>query len=370
MATYRSMSSRYNENANTRANTKIGGDSKFGVKRSALADRTNNTAAPRSYLGAKKARAPLSSRTTTGLSSKPKEEKKPFNAEAELNSTVVPSIVPFATPTREIPHDDIDYEDINDPQACTEYVEEIMHHLREKELQYLAPPTYMSQQADINEKMRAILIDWLVEVHLKFKLLQETLHLTVNIIDRFLAVKQVTRNKLQLVGITAMLVASKYEEIYAPEVRDFIYICDKAYTRPEILRMEQLILNTLGFNLLPPYPLHFLRRFSKASKADLRTHTLAKYLIELTLVDYGCIKFLPSTVAAAALNVAMKMTNCGTWNGTLEHYSHYTESALLPCMSAIVALQNKQEKSSLQAVHKKYSSSKFLEVSKMPPAAI
>ena len=79
--------------------------------------------------------------------------------------------------------------------------------------------------------MRQILVDWLVEVHLKFKLLPETLFLTVNIIDRYTYIKQVKRNDYQLLGVTAMLIACKYEEIYAPEIRDFIYMTDKAYTK-------------------------------------------------------------------------------------------------------------------------------------------
>lgn len=80
----------------------------------------------------------------------------------------------------------------------------------------------------------------------------ETLYLTVNLIDRFLEAKQVTRKHLQLVGVTAMLVASKYEEIWAPEVRDFVYISDRAYTRDQILNMEKIMLNTLRFNLTVP----------------------------------------------------------------------------------------------------------------------
>ena len=83
--------------------------------------------------------------------------------------------------------------------------------------------------------MRAILVDWLIEVHLKFKLLPETLFLTVNLIDRFLERVQVPRSKLQLVGVTAMMIASKYEEIYAPLVKDFAYITDKAVNSEEIL---------------------------------------------------------------------------------------------------------------------------------------
>ena len=93
----------------------------------------------------------------------------------------------------------------------------------------------MQQQQDINEKMRAILVDWIIEVHLKFKLLPETLFITVSLIDRYLEIEQIKRTNLQLVGVTAMLIASKYEEIYAPEVRDFVYITDNAYTKEEIL---------------------------------------------------------------------------------------------------------------------------------------
>ena len=128
-----------------------------------------------------------------------------------------------------------------------------------------ASPSYMSKQTDINAKMRAILIDWLVEVHLKFKLMPETLYLTVNLIDRYLEKEQIMRNKLQLVGVTAMFIASKYEEIYAPECRDFVYISDKAYTREQILQMEGLMLSKLNFQLTTPNALVFLRRFVKAA---------------------------------------------------------------------------------------------------------
>lgn len=171
----------------------------------------------------------------------------------------------------------------------------------------------MSEQLDITERMRAILIDWMVEVHVKFKLLTETMFLSVNLVDRFLAIKPVTRTKLQLVGITAMLLASKYEEIYSPEVRDFIHIADSAYTRDEVLRMERLMLTTLDFNLSASTPLHFLRRFSKASKSDSRTHTLSKYLSELTLTEYSMLKYLPSQIAAASVYIARRMTGRSAW---------------------------------------------------------
>jgi hypothetical protein len=113
--------------------------------------------------------------------------------------------------------------------------------------------------------MRAILVDWIIEVHLKFKLLPETLFLTVGLIDRFLELEQIKRSSLQLVGVTAMLIASKYEEIYAPEVRDFVYITDNAYSREQIFLMEQKILTVLDFSLTFPSPYRFLERFNKVA---------------------------------------------------------------------------------------------------------
>ena len=104
--------------------------------------------------------------------------------------------------------------------AVTDYVDDIYTNLRRKEMELAPPVNLMSSQDDINEKMRTILIDWLIEVHLKFKLRHETLFLTVNILDRFLTVQKVARQRLQLVGVVALMIAAKYEEIYPPEVSE------------------------------------------------------------------------------------------------------------------------------------------------------
>ena len=137
---------------------------------------------------------------------------------------------------------------------------EIYAHFRNNEGIHGPKANYMSFQNDINEKMRAILFDWLVEVHLKFRLKTETLYLTFNLIDRFLERVQVSRSKLQLVGVTCLLLASKYEEIYPPEVRDLVYVTDKAYNRSQILRMEGVIIRALDFRLTVPTHYKFLVR--------------------------------------------------------------------------------------------------------------
>lgn len=132
------------------------------------------------------------------------------------------------------PADDIDERDSEDPLCATTYVQDMYEHFRSKETSTSVRPVYMEDQQYINERMRSILVDWLVEVHLKFKLVPETLYLTINIIDRYLSKTEVTRPKLQLVGVTSLLIASKYEEIYPPELRDLVYICDRAYSKLEV----------------------------------------------------------------------------------------------------------------------------------------
>uniref|UniRef100_A0A6B2LDW7 Uncharacterized protein n=1 Tax=Arcella intermedia TaxID=1963864 RepID=A0A6B2LDW7_9EUKA len=263
--------------------------------------------------------------------------------------------------------EDIDASDYDDPQAVSDYVNEIYEHLMIKEKKDKITPNYLEKQTDINEKMRSILVDWLVEVHRMFKLIPETLFLSVNIIDRYLSLKNVPRDKLQLVGITSMLIASKYEEIYAPESNDFVYISDGAFTKDQILAMEQQILNTLNFNLLHPSPLHFLRRYSKAAGSDYTIHTLCKYLIELMLLDVGFLKFNASEIAAGAVFLARAMTQKSAfWSGTLEHYSTYSAAHVQPIAHEMNEFLKKSQKSSLKALKKKYASSKFGEVSELP----
>jgi cyclin B len=130
--------------------------------------------------------------------------------------------------------DNIDDRDSDDPLCTTSYVNDMYVHFREKEVFSSVRPIYMENQTHINERMRSILVDWLVEVHLKFKLVPETLYLTINMIDRFLEKERVSRPRLQLVGVTSLLIASKYEEIFPPELRDLVYICDKAYTKQDV----------------------------------------------------------------------------------------------------------------------------------------
>ncbi|XP_054718053.1 G2/mitotic-specific cyclin-B-like [Uloborus diversus] len=262
--------------------------------------------------------------------------------------------------------DDIDSEDKENPQLVSIYVNDIYRYLWKLEVLFPIKRLHLQMQPEITGKMRAVLIDWLVQVHLKFHLLQETLYLTVSILDRYLQVDYVKRAELQLVGVTAMFIASKYEEMYAPEVGDFVYITDNTYTKQEIFKMERKMLRKLDFNLSKPLHLHFLRRNSKAGNVDATMHALAKYLMELVLLEYEMSHHSPSIVAAAALNLSLRLLADFSWNDTLKYFSNYSEEDIMPVVKALAKIVIRADSSKLQAVRAKYASSKLCKISTIP----
>lgn len=260
--------------------------------------------------------------------------------------------------------EDIDSEDRENPQLCSDYVKDIYQYLRQLEALQCISPHFLDGR-DVNGRMRAILVDWLVQVHAKFRLLPETLYMCVAVMDRFLQVQPVSRKKLQLVGITALLLASKYEEMFSPNIEDFVYITDNAYTSSQIREMETLILKELKFELGRPLPLHFLRRASKAGEVDVQQHTLAKYLMELTLTDYDMVHVHPSQLAAAASCLSQKVLGQGKWNLKQRHYTGYSENEVLDVMQHMAKNVVKVNKNLTKflAVKNKYASSKLLKIS-------
>jgi cyclin B len=174
---------------------------------------------------------------------------------------------------------------------------------------------YMHNQGDVNARMRAILIDWLVEVHLKFKLVPATLYLCVTLIDQYCTSNPVPRSKLQLVGVTALLVACKFEEIYPPEVRDCVYITDHAYTREEVLEMEMKMLVFFGYNVCSPTCYQFLVRFLRIGGYSLTSRTAhrACYFSERCLQEHEMLSYKPSLLAAAVVYLATSMEKDQPW---------------------------------------------------------
>ncbi|XP_053659375.1 G2/mitotic-specific cyclin-A [Anopheles marshallii] len=248
-----------------------------------------------------------------------------------------------------------------------EYQEDILVYLKEAEKRNRPKPGYMLKQTDITYSMRTILVDWLVEVSDEYKLQGETLALAVSYIDRFLSFMSVVRAKLQLVGTAAMFIAAKYEEIYPPDVSEFVYITDDTYTKTQVLRMEQLMLKVLSFDLTVPTSLVFINSYCVMNDVPDKVKYLAMYLCELSLLEADpYLTYRPSKIAAGALALARHALDLPMWSKMLENNTGYT---LLEMKDIVLDLNKTHIDAATmqqQAIQEKYKSKTYLEVATIP----
>ncbi|XP_044487939.1 G2/mitotic-specific cyclin C13-1-like isoform X2 [Mangifera indica] len=253
-------------------------------------------------------------------------------------------------------------------QKCG-YSSSIYEHLRSLEIEDKRRPfhNYMEKiQTDISVKMREVLVDWLVEVAEEYRLVSDTLYLAVAYVDRFLSYRVLTRNKLQLLGVCCMLIASKYEEISPPHVEDFCYVTDNTYTKEEVVDMEEEVLKYLNFEVSTPTTKSFLRVLMRTTqqnckKPDLRFEFLCCYLAELSLLDYSCLRYLPSLIAASAIFLSRFtiQPEIHPWNLALQCVSGYKPTDLKECVLVIHDLHLNRREKPLPAVREKYMQHKF-----------
>ncbi|KAK7282697.1 hypothetical protein RIF29_11676 [Crotalaria pallida] len=260
---------------------------------------------------------------------------------------------------------DID-NNIKDPQYCASIAHEIYEHLRACEESRRPSMDYMeNKQTDVNANFRAILVDWLVEVSEEYRLLPDTLFLTVNYMDRYLSGNAINRKEFQLLGVACMMIAAKYEELCPPKVEEFCHVTDNTYSKEQVLQMESAVLNSLKFEMTAPTVRCFLRRFiivaQRTSEVPLlQLEYLADYLTELSLLEYAMLKYTPSLVAASATFLAkyvLLLPRKKPWNSSLRHYTGYQASELRECVMGLHWLccdgcQN------LPAIREKYSQHK------------
>ena len=257
---------------------------------------------------------------------------------------------------------------INNVQIPKDYINTIYYNLLREEsatkmLELKANKNFMTEQKDINAKMRSILIDWLIDVHFKFGFTDETLFLTVSIIDRYISISQISRSNFQLLGITALMIACKHEEIDLPKIDDFIYITDHAYVKNEVLKMEYDVLNKLDFSFLYPSPIKFYEYLSIHFNFDKKMHMMGKYLMETFLLDVKNFKYKPSIIACACAYIVMKFFKINNYNEAYDkkfynldsNEGEYTEGNVKDCAREICMLVDNINKSNFQACVKKYS---------------
>lgn len=254
-------------------------------------------------------------------------------------------------------------------QIPHEYLLNIWDTLRQDEGLVLQDIKYENiiRQHNINEKMRAILIDWIIEVHYRFNLRPQTLFLAVNIIDRFLSIMEILRSQLQLLGVTALFISCKYEEILCPDLRDFVYITDKTYSKKEILLMEKEILILLGFNVTVPTSLSFFEIIALNFNFNQVEFMYGRYLLELYMIDTKINRYSPSLIALAVSYIIMKTNNRSNYTDLYalvnEEISLNNARVLKECAKEIYFLVQNAEMMNFKAALKKFSSKTFLEVS-------
>ncbi|CAK8561315.1 unnamed protein product [Lathyrus sativus] len=250
----------------------------------------------------------------------------------------------------------------------SEYIDDIYHYYWVTEAHSQALSNYMSIQTEITPHMRGVLVNWLIEVHFKYDLMPETLYLTVTLLDQYLSQVTVKTSDMQLVGLTALLLASKYEDFWHPRVKDLISISAETYTRDQMLGMEKLILRKLKFRLNAPTPYVFMVRFIKAAQSNKKLEHMAFFLIDLCLVEYEALAFKPSLLCASALYLARcTLQITPSWTPLLQKHARYDVSQIRDCADMMLKFHKAAGKGKLTVAYEKYSRKELSAVAGVKP---
>jgi len=195
-------------------------------------------------------------------------------------------------------------------QYAQEYINDILKNLidEEKTILFDINPNYFYRQNEINQSMRSILIDWIIDVVNNFNYKDETLYNTIYIIDSYLSKKIIERKNFQLLGIASLLISSKFNEIYIRKIEDYLFITNNSYSLDDIKHMEEEIAKTLNFNFLVPSCLSFYEIITKkfGISDDINKYNFGQFLMQTFLMDFHSLYFSYSTIAIASLFIVMK----------------------------------------------------------------
>ena len=213
----------------------------------------------------------------------------------------------------------------------------------------------MDNQVEINNRMRAIVVNWMIEVHDRFKLLPDTLFLSVIIFDRYMSVvKNIKKQRLQLIGVTSLLIACKYEEIFSPEVRDFVCILDRTYEKEDLMEQENLMLKVLKFEVTFPTSLRYFEILRVEFGIDERYYNYGNYLLELSLLDCRFSRYMQAVIATTVCFFLLKIFYRISFKQFMGKFIKIKESEIKDCLIDICFLIDNIENSIYPAVNKKY----------------
>lgn len=263
----------------------------------------------------------------------------------------------------------VDQLDMRNPQMVSEYASEIYANMKKTEKEFLVSPDYLTKvqlPTEVKDTSRAFLVEWIIDVHRKFRLLPETLYVTVFLIDRYLSTKQIKKSQLHILGVTSLLISTKYEEIYPPNLDDLLGVSENKFTREEVLKMEMDMLVTLQFDITVPSAYRFLERFRKLSSVvanDDRVFFFAQYLQEIALLDASLLKYSPSEIAASALILSTRcIRRIHAWNKEMEKTTGYSDEYLAGIVEDVKSFIVEVNPKFLTTLKYKFSKTDYLEV--------
>lgn len=252
------------------------------------------------------------------------------------------------------------------PQMVKPYKDRIREFLQKRDKFQKIDYKFLSVQNDINSKMRGILVDWLVDVSVKFNLIEITLFSTINLLDKFLQTKQVHRQNLQLIGITCLMIVSKFEEIYPPSIKDYVCVCDKAYSQDQLLDSEAEVLQALQFDLAVTPSIIFYKDLVQEISFSPKTICFGKYILETALLEDSSRKYSNRELACGSIFLINKIFKCGkSWEKDFAQVlTGITETKVKSCAKELYKVLSKVNASNLSAIKRKFATVQNYEVSK------
>ena len=309
--------------------------------------------------------------TNTNINNINEKQKNPFQVKSAFTLINHNNLSQPLLPIEKCVFETYELEQINNPQYCIEYSKEIFSFLKSNEK--LNMPIYKNinlNKTEISEKSRKILIDWIISVHAKFNLLPNTLFLTINLIDRIIEKNVAYINSFQLLGTTALHIAAKYEEIYPPEINDYIFISNKAFSKEDVIEMENFILDTLNFDILCISPYVFLDRLYFISRENnIDVYYLSSMFIEFTFLSIEIMVNKQSLIAASMFYLALKFIypkKNKVWNNKLQIHTGYKEHKIKSVIKDFIIFFKgniRDKKNKINSLFIKYNHDKFGNVS-------
>ena len=249
-----------------------------------------------------------------------------------------------------------------------EYFDEVYLNLLldEKKFYKKINSNYMTLQKSINDKMRAILVDWLIDVHFRFDMKKKTLFNCIYIIDAFLSKNLIDRKYLQLLGMAALLISCKETEIMYPSLNSFLALSDFSYSLQELTNMERFVMKILDFDILAPTAEEFYAINAEYFKFGEKQRFFGEYFLDASLIDYNLLKYNQSTIAVACGYIVMKFFNLNGVHSLLKNTGdNIKQIDVKNCARDLCFLVKNLSNSSLKATKNKYMSDKYMNIAEL-----